>query len=387
MSNTAISERREPPQQGNRVLRVYEGFGKPPVDSLSWFIGNMAGNTKQNEAIADLFRANGFHIVEGGNFNTSNSLEFSISDDSQVNEHIRDLEVARKVGIDMPRFFAPEEAISVSGPLVAKLPGSARGEDKFILKNKDQKTKFIAWALMNQNLGDLYDQKNRDEIVQRILSKVSEGDFKDPFIDERGWLDSWLFEEYINPPGEYNTSFRVVADALGDVIYSQVARSDAQKEAERLPTPETHYPVLEQISIPGNSFFLLLLHPDSPFYISPTKFFSNVASGGKPLLLNGKPVVDQLDRKILEDLDINPDEPELPQQLSETTSAIGREYRRYFPHVGVDFMKRSDNGKFVLLEVNKGPNLRPEALGLPAETPPEQSELELLRRIIAKLPS
>lgn len=386
MIDSANPERQEQIKQGKRILRVYKGFGKPPSDSLSWFITNITGSSEQDKAIADLFRSNSFRIIEGGSFNPNNPIEIGISHDSELNAHERDKEVARKVGIEMPRSFTPEETIDVDNPIVVKLPNAARGEDKYLLETSDQKIRFIAWALLHHQLGELNDQKDTDAVIQRILKKVSESNFKDSFIQERGWLDSWLFEEYINSPGDYNTSFRVVADAFGNIHYSQVARSDAQKNVEQMPVPRLRYQPLEQISIPGSAFSSLLTHPDSPFYIMPKKFVSNVARGGKPLLLNGQPVADQTDRKILEDIGIDSDRPELPKELASISAAIGREYRRHFPHIGIDYMLRGDNRKFVLLEVNKGPNLRPEALGLPADAGPEKCELELMQRVIDKIP-
>ncbi len=46
-----------------------------------------------------------------------------------------------------------------------------------------------------------------------------------------------------------------------------------------------------------------------------------------------------------------------------------------------------DNNTYTLLEVNAGPHLRPEALGLPENTKPEACTLELMQRLISKLPN
>lgn len=380
--NSIHIEGREPLLQSQRILRVYEGFTS---DRNQWAL--LTGRAQQHRDIVNLFASHGFSVIEGGELNIHNPLEFGISNDSHSNHYERDRAVALKVGIEMPQSYTAEEILRIPGRLVAKVPEADRGELKYLLETPEQKVKFIAWGLLYQQLGSLSDRGDSDAIIQRIFKKVSEGDFTDPFIEKRGWLDTWVFEEYVQSPGDYNTSIRIVADALGVVHYGQVARSDAKKDATLMNIPSLQYPPLEEAARPGSGLSFLLSHPESPFYIAPKKFVSNIAEGGKPLLLNGQSVEDQIDRKILEDLGIDPDRPEIPKELTRTSRAIGREYRKFFPHVGVDYMVREGNRTFVLLEVNKGPNLRPEALGLPSNVGALGCELELMRRLITEIPA
>lgn len=286
----------------------------------------------------------------------------------------------------MPPVFKPEEVIQESGPVVAKLPGSNRGEDKYLLETLDQKVKFIAWALMYRTVSNLHKLPDNRAVLDRIFSKVSEGIFSDEFIQNRGWVDDWVFEKFIETPGPYATSFRVVVDAFGTLYYATVAHSEKPKKTVLMPKPTIDHPPLIEVDIPGRLFSVLLEHPDSPFYLAPKQFMSNVAQGGQRVSLDQRPVTNRVTAQILSDLNIDPSRPELPQPLQSLSQEIGKAYRRYTTHVGIDFMMDSCTQKFLLLEINKGPVLVPEALGLPAKTGQEQCEEYLLGQMIARLP-
>lgn len=379
-------EPRETIPQGKRVLRIPPGFAPPQRETVDTYHAVMHEPEEAHErGIVDQFTSRGFTTIQGGTFNASNPLEFGISYDSEA-QHLRDRRLAAKLGIDMPHDFTPEAILASDAPVVVKDPASDRGQNKYLLETREQKIKFIAWALLKKQLGELYDSPQRHDIINRILTQVAEGNFEDAFINERGDIDRWIFEEYIDSPGDYNTSVRVVVDALGTIHYAQIARSDA-KRGEQLPDASFDFSLLDEHGmLPGLPFSVFLTHPSSPFYLKSKKIVSNIARGGKPLILNGERVEDPADRKILEDLGVDPDNPRLPQALAAQASALGKEFRGEYPIVGEDFMLRDNTGVGVLLEVNKTPQLRPEALGLPSDTDPIQCELTLLGRVLDNLP-
>jgi len=374
-----MTERKELIER-RRVLRVYEGFGKTPNDSFDAVFTDYRHERK----ILDLFGFNGFAIVEGGQLDLDNPFEFCISNDAGTSAYQRDKEISNRVGISMPQTYTPEQALSVQQSIVVKYPNAQRGEDKYLLRSREQKIKFIAWALLGKKLGRLDECEDNFVVVQRILQNVSGGVLEDPFIQGRGWLDDYVFEEFVEPPGKYYTSIRVVVDALGNIHYSQVARSGNKKNTKAVAFPQLNDSPLIEASIPGTNLSMLLLHPESPFYIAPMEFTSNIARGGKPLVLNGNSIVNLTDRKILNGLGINPDRPELPKELIDVSVAIGKEYRRYYPYVGIDYIQRGD-GRFFLLEVNKRPRLRPEALGLSADIESDRCETILMQRVIDEI--
>lgn len=264
-------EPRETIPQGKRVLRIPPGFAPPQRETVDTYHAVMHGPEEAHErGIVDQFTSRGFTTIQGGTFNASNPLEFGISYDSEA-QHLRDRRLAAKLGIDMPHDFTPEAILASDAPVVVKDPASDRGQNKYLLETREQKIKFIAWALLKKQLGELYDSPQRNDIINRILTQVAEGNFEDAFINERGDIDRWIFEEYIDSPGDYNTSVRVVVDALGTIHYAQIARSDA-KRGEQLPDASFDFSLLDEHGmLPGLPFSVFLTHPSSPFYLKSKK--------------------------------------------------------------------------------------------------------------------
>lgn len=365
-----------------KTLRVYPGFG------VTTSMSAIFRNPKHERAILELFSEAGFSIVRGGTHESDNPLEICFGTDDDDEDSLAERkQLGRLSDIPMPDAYIPIDILKSNSPVVAKCPAYDRGELKYLLETHDQKVKFIAWSLIFQRLGRLVNRPDHDIIISRIFNQVSQGQFTDPFIDNGGWLDSWVFEEYIDSPGDYHTSFRVVADAFGNIHYGQVARSDLPKKSQiQSDPPNTDISPLKEVSTGGSSLSLLLTRPDSPFYLASKKIVSNISRGGTPLILNGTPIVSVEDRRLIQQLGIDPDNPQIPPALCAASKAISPAFRNQYPYVGIDFMQRP-NGGFVLLEVNKGPGIRPEAIGLPADTPQDQAELAMLRRVITHIPS
>jgi hypothetical protein len=358
-----------------------------------------------------LFKSHGFTVDTGGPFNINNPHEFMIDEIPHSSHHERNRAMAAEVGLDMPENYTPSEILQSATSVVAKDPNAHRGESKFLLETKEQKVKFLAWALVQDKISRLLsmplspsDNLKRRTFIDRIRSKpqidvsqllynrmqsvlqafsyaAAEEDFS--FFDARN-ADPWIFEDLVETPGRYATSLGVLVDGYGNIHYSQIARSDKPKdeaiasidESEPLPNP-SHL----ADSVGGTE--ILLKHPKSPFFIKQPQFISNIAAGGVPLLLNGSAVTDSTDREVLEALDIDPDHPQLPDNLSAPISEIGKLSRRYNPYVRVDLIKERTSGDFKLLEVNLGPRLRPEGLGLPSTTSFEECELALVEKMLS----
>lgn len=373
------------------VFRIPEGF-----EETAGMEAIFSGNIKAAEKIAEnvrqtveLFHSHGYKIRRGGKFNPTNPWELAISYDRSVRARTRYQEAAEEAGLLMPHTHTPREALATPSAVVAKIPEADTGDLKYLLDTEDQKVKFIAWALIFQNMGNLVNEQNPEATVERIFNKVKGGRFTDRLIRNQGWLNHWLFEEFVETPGDYYTSLRVVADAYGNVYYGQIARSENRKDSQVLmPVPKLRYRSnpLKELTRVGRSLDSLLQHPGSPFYIAPKRFISNIAAGGSRLLLSGESVVNEEDRRLLEDLRINPDKLEIPDQLVTASQKIGILYRKYYPFVGIDFIQRRGTGEYLLLEVNTGPGLSPHALGLPENTPPWECQLEMMKKVIASAP-
>lgn len=364
---------------GKRILRVHEGFGRRRQSAFLY-------DTNRENAISRVFMDGGFEIVEGGVFNPANPLEFGIAEQLPLASYARDQQIARKVGIAMPENFAPKDILSTPAPVVAKLLDVNRGVGKYLLETEQQKTKFLAWASVFSTLNSLYSQGQHGQ-VRYLLSlgrQLGTQAFQDavsaiPADAEYDELKNWVFEEYIQTPGKFDTSIRIAVDAMGDIHFGHVARSSKQKGSQKITSSAS----IADSGVNGlrTSF---LENPESPYYLGSKKITSNIAQGGGTIFLNGRRVSNESDRRALRDLGINPDKPEIPEELLPVACALGKEFREYFPFTAVDLMKRID-GTYVMLE-NNIPDIDPLSINLPRNTITGACEIELLKRIIAKLP-
>lgn len=357
-----------------KVFRVPKDYGIPSSASI------LFRDVEMEQQFLNTFKSNGFLITRGGIFDQSNPNEFGEGNNSDISQRDADRKISEKVGTRMPETHSPQEVIESKQRFVAKIPDAQRGESKFLLETKEQKLRFVAWALLANNISKLFiDGKLIDAKIKDIFAKVERGDFSDDLFDVEAF-SRWIFEDYIETPGVFNTSLRVVVDGLGTIHYAQVARSDNPKDAYSLPTSQP-LPT-DELNLWGKDLAIFLEHPDSPFYIRPKSFVSNIARGGKPILLDGNPVEEDTNKKVLEDLGIDPSNPQIPINLQPIASEIGRLSRGNYPFVGIDFLKSKNTGELILLEINAGPHLRPEGLRLPASTSDTDCDLELLRRIL-----
>lgn len=366
--------------RGQRVFRVPERYG------LGFGVGDVLSNrdVEYDRLLLREMRKYGFSVQRGGQFNFSNPLEIGVFNDDTLTQRDKCEQVASTAGIEMPCTLTPQEVLAVQNPVVAKITAMNRGRNKYLLEIEKQKVRFIAWALMRHDLPYLSEQPNSAALVEEAFRKVQQGKLEDKCFKYGGWLDCWIFEEYIDTPGKYNTSFRIVADGFGNVHYGLIAHSEEARGTVLMPVPKTTHPPLEEFSIPGKFASILLEHPDSPFYIAPKKFVSNIILGGKAIVLNGIPKQKLIDREILADLGISPDNPTIPPILLSTSQLIGRLSRDQFPFVGIDYLMRRD-GSFVLLEINSGPGLRPEALGCTDTGDRFVCERELIKRMVQQI--
>jgi hypothetical protein len=259
-----------------------------------------------------------------------------------------------------------------------------RGIGKYLLETREQKIKFLACYLIRERIPDLYQHpRDFDATVKELMDKVAKGDYTDKYFDPK-ILDSFIFEEFVEPPGNYWTSMRVVADAFGKIHYAQVARSGLPKNSEIDSSVKASLPKnLFDLEVLGD-LNIYLEHPDSPFYFPQKKFTSNISTGGTPIILNGNPQVDRINRDVLMSLGIDPDHPQLPDSLQAPSSRIGELCKGDYPLVGIDYLKRASNGEFVLCEINKGPQLRPEAVGLPESTDEDELQAIMIDRVLSK---
>ncbi|HET6747266.1 MAG TPA: hypothetical protein VFH06_04130 [Candidatus Saccharimonadales bacterium] len=369
-----MHERPEPAHERDtfrKVLHVPVGYGHGEYDSAL------------EQVQLDIFRAHGYDIVEDDPFDADSPMEMGIGVQTNVRDgYERDQRIAYEAGVRMPESFDVRAMLEYPGAVIAKPYASDRGDLKYLLESPEQKRRFVAWFIAQSNLDTLFkDGDIDDDLVQNLLTQVANGE-----VDQEK-LEGWIFEEQIITPGTYNTSFRVVVDAFGRVHYSQVARSAAPKGVDADPSITHTTPLPRSMGdMWGADTSILLAHPDSPFYIAPKHITSNISTGGVRLRLNGVSAESPEDRTALQELGINPDEPRLPVALHDTSSTIGRLSRGEYPFVGVDYLIDERTGEYVMLEINTGPHLDPQALGLAPDADETACEIALLENMLAHSP-
>lgn len=364
--------------QGKKIFHVYKGYGDDT--NVGSTLGFLFRNIRHEQRILETIMSHGYEIVEEGSFNERNPQEIMISSDHDVTIVERERAVAEQVGISMPKEYLPQEIISIDVPVVSKVDGFDRGELKYLLETKNQKMKYLSWAILGQKIGSFAYNPDYNKELEKVFRDVEHGQFKS---NNGGFLDGCRFEEFIQTPGDFFTSLRVVVDAFGVIHYSQVNRSERRKKDLKIMEPyyQTDNP-LKEVSKAGSSLSLVLRHPNNPFYLASKQFLSNVYQGGTPILLNELPADDSTNREVLTSLGLNPDRPQLPANLVDLSVKIGKKYRKFYPYVGIDYMLRDNPREYVLLEINKGPSLRPEGLGLPKDTDAAVCELAMLDRVL-----
>lgn len=375
--------------QGNpstRVLRVPPSFGL--------FESKKLANTQSEElAIIDVFQRRGFRIERGGQPDFDNPLEIGIHARASSNvPRARDMELAQETSIEADpeigvprRYRAFSEILDTPDPLVAKWAGHG-GKGKFLLRTEEDKARFLAVAAIGNFLWPLLRGSGRDVKIQKLLEKVKERNFED-LIFEKDLL-YYTVEEYIQQPTEYNTSYRIVADAYGNIHYGLFL---FKKRKNTIQKNYSDVGVLESALRRGGNSFDLLMHPKSPLYIPSPDIISNHLGGSEKIRLRGEKVANPLHRRILKAHGIDPDDPQIPRALVEAAKKIGQKARYDYPFVGIDFLlQRGKKGKprYYFLEANAGAAVSAFNLDFSeAFNDASDMHVEMMRRVVSCVPS
>lgn len=338
-------------------------------------------------------------------------------------------ELITSYGIPTPHTYSlrelvlsPEEFPAV--PVVVKDLRSDRGMGKCIVRSSEQLLNFLVWHKLKHFLIHAKSPDERGfleevfEVKQQIISNLTKWDGvthgRDPWFDrstrqkysedtviagltaaeamsseiERDFII--VEEQVIGPIDGFATSIRVVANALGEIEYSQL-HINAMSTTNN-PLPDDF--VWEETKIyegeDDPQVQARLFHPSSPLHIPKTLFVSNRSQGAAVAVLQSKhvnprivsPDTDAL-AEILSAHRISPDTRELPEFVEEASKQIGFDFKFFFPFVGIDFIV-DQAGNWFILEVNSGPDLNPRAMGADYQDPGE-SHARLVRSLIERV--
>jgi len=263
--------------------------------------------------------------------------------------------IAKLAGIEQPREFEHSEILTLHKPFVVKFPTADRGESVFLLDGRGSIAKFLVYA--NEHFNSSWDRNQSKEKIEAAKHAIESGQWDWEGFSEMEVSDFWIFQEYIETPSDFYTSFRILADAYGNIHYGTLLRSLQPKGVKR---------VVDRDPNPIDHSFTYLHNPESMYCLDTPDIVSNAAQGGIGIHLNGMRIEDEANRNVAEAHDIDPDNPRIPQQLKDKASKVGILMKRVFPFTGVDFIYDRDLKDF-FLEANTGPTLFSEGLGVSKE--------------------
>lgn len=352
----------------------------------SWNIASaMTGNPELEHAALNLFLANGYQLRRNQSLDYHNPAALGFGQGMQ--EPLPRF-VSKQQGIMLPKNI-PVDEIRSEKSVVIKHPHKDHGRGKFLLETDEQKVKYLTFAMLGNNAAEVLRLPNKEQVVDQLLDEVRSGNIRSRYLNDPYLLDYFERQEFIETPGQYYSSFRIVADAWGNIQYGQVCKSKEPKSKKMPPELVDFNPneSLDEACRGGWELYLLLQHPESPFFLDSRRFVSNISSKGERILLDGNPVRKRVNRQLLENLGIDPDHPTVPSVLQESASELGRFCRPLWPFAGLDYMKRQENEAYYFLEANIAPQLAAEPLNMDGRSSQKARQLEMMQRVIRSAPS
>lgn len=338
---------------------------------------------RQEFEIRRAFESTGCSLAVGGNDYMDGSFGIFSGASHQTALELRG-NLTERIGVMVPSVFAITEA-AAKLPAVAKYPKHHGGDGIFLIEDTMQLAKLKAKMFMQHtNILRMFPgSTGLHEMAERVLHHVL-SDTIHPDIE--GALvriaDNYPLEEFIETPGSYDASFRVVADGHGALHYGALIRSRMRKR--------TALAVKTGRVDEDHKWNGLLEDPLSPLFLNAKIIVSNEAQGGLLIMLNGNEVTDVENAAVLVAHGVNPARPRVPVRMLDVASRIGKLSKAIFPYVGVDFVLNQNDIKTpVLLEVNACPVIYPSELGITDKVPDWYSlkeqraacMMEMMRRV------
>lgn len=190
-------------------------------------------------------------------------------------------------------------------PAVFKNESTNGGNDKFLIENEQQV-----------------------EIIKKFYDKYKDiGRYKHQF-------DCSIFQQLIKTPTEHKTYMRVLMSASGDVLGASLKYSRTNNETRA----------------PRGDFEQHFWDPKSEFYLNCSGMFNYYSGGGNIIL--GQPRMSYLEKEILKEHGIDPENPTVPTEVLEVASNIVINAPRQLGIMsGIDFIMNQEDGKWYYLEV------------------------------------
>lgn len=390
-------------------MAFYNPYQKPGDDPMANMYRWMSDETRPDEHYSDPDNASPSILVpEMVSGDTDSTFgEMGIKADQDLNtgslaERIRKYEeVMVELGAQFPERYSIKDLIInpnnfPEGKVVLKFVDRNRGEGKVIVENYKQMMRYLYWDSHLHELVEIIDptedslkvnyERWKDKVVEYYRGTMDhELDHRDE-VQFQGLTDTLRVEKFVESPlTDYNTTFRIVADAAGNIVYIQLQYAQIQKKQAR---DEDWKPVS-----PGEDLMeeaRKRLHDSrSPIYIPEVGFHSNRAQGGDTIILRAKYAdpdtynsLDQEQKKVLEAHDIDPDmNGGVIDEAAKLAKEIAHRLRYVYPFIGVDLALGSD-GELYFYEANPGPDLNRRAIGASDGETSAGLQKEMIRKVI-----
>lgn len=194
-------------------------------------------------------------------------------------------------------------------PAVFKNESQNAGIDKFLIENVEQL-----------------------EIIKKF--------YKD-FLDKKEYVYTFkncIFQQLIQTPTNYKTYMRLLMSASGDVLGASL------KYSKNVESQNSNQGMFEPY----------FLNPQSEYYLNCKKMF-NYYSGGENIFFP-QPKYSSEKQSILKAHDIDPNNPEIPSEVLEVSSAIAKKCNRQLGIIcGIDFIYNEIDRKWYYLELQAFP--------------------------------
>ncbi len=247
-----------------------------------------------------------------------------------------DLIVANLTGIEQPKRHEFEDVFDLPGPVVAKNIFIDRGDAVFYLDSPEELAKF-AMANYRLYMGIASDQPFLPaRRIREARRRLAQGDWEWEGFRYLTPDSSWIFQDYIETPSDFYTSFRILVDGYGHIHAGTLLRSPEKKGVRKLDFSDN------------------------------LNIVSNSAQGGVDIFLNGERIEDETNRRIAVAHNIDPDNPQIPEDMERDAITIGKATQRYSPITGIDFIKDLTLKHF-MLEINPLPGIVPGEVGVSQE--------------------
>jgi len=284
--------------------------------------------------------------------------------------------------------------------VIAKFVGIHGGLNKYLLESPEQKAKFLA-AWLNYDFilqhtyismqGNFRFDRALTHEVGALTEKVSSGTVFEEKQEDIPYLDGGiLFQEVIENPGNRYTTFRVLADASGQVQYVALIISPHKKNERILKRDRRRKPMSVATlneEVLGTHIKLLdnlYTQPQSPFYLGAKSITSYHDEKSEEYILEGQQFDDPELRQLIADHGMDPDHATPSPHLVDIGSRLGRAFRGYSPYGGFDLML-DKKGNFIYIEGNEAPGIAPAAFDLPEDASDEMLQTAVIEKMLQNM--